>query len=153
MKPSQLGTRVSLRKGGYHALEAFRWMLDNIANRPTRIAELVSFLLLSAEGYHDASGGGAGGIWFPTPHLDHCEGYERKPVIWRLQWPQHVIDRLVTDKNPNGNISNSDLELAGGLLHLEALAQTFNIRERTILSKTNNLNTLFWQRKRSATTY
>ena len=80
------------------------------------------------------------------------EGFEHKPVIWRLQWPQEIIDRLVTAENPSGDISNSDLELAGGLLHLDALAQTFDIRERTVLSKTDNLNTLFWQRKASATT-
>ena len=148
---NKLGARVSLQKGVHHALEDFRWMLDNIASRPTRIAELVSLLLL-AEGHHGASGKGAGGIWFPAPHLDHWEGHEHKPVLWRLQWPQNVIDRLVTDDNPSGDISNSDLELAGGLLHLEALAQTFDIRERTVLSKTDNLNSLFWQRKASATT-
>jgi hypothetical protein len=31
------------------------------------------------------------------------------------------------EDNPNGTITNSDLELAGGLLHLEALTQAFNI--------------------------
>ena len=35
---------------------------------------------------------------------------------------------------------------------MEALAQTFDICERTVLSKTDNLNSLFWQRKASATT-
>ena len=78
---NKLGTRVSLRKGVHHALEDFRWMLDNIASCPTRIAELVP-LLSSAEGHHDASGAGAGGIWFPAPHPDHREVYEHKPVIW-----------------------------------------------------------------------
>lgn len=126
-------------------------MLDNIASRPTRIVELVPLLSL-AEDHHNASGKGAGGIWFPAPHLNHREGYEHKPVVWHLKWPQHVIDRLVTDENPDGDISNSDLELAGGLLHLEALAQTFDIRERTVLSKTDNLNLLFWQRKASTAT-
>ena len=72
--------------------------------------------------------------------------------MWRIKWPQYIVDRLVTSENPDGTISNSDLELAGGLLHLEALSQTFDIRERTVLSKTDNLNTLFWQRKGSATT-
>ena len=85
-------------------------MLDNIASRPTRIAKLVS-LSLSAEDHHNASGAGAGGIWFPALYLDHREEYEHKPVVWRLQWLQHVIDRLVTDKNPNGDISHSDLKL------------------------------------------
>ena len=71
--------------------------------------------------------------------------------MWRLQWPKHITDRLVTDKNPGGIISNSDLELTGGLLHLEALVQSFDAREHTILSKTDNLNTLFWQQAGNAT--
>ena len=77
---NKLGTRVSLRKGVHHALEDFKWMLDNIASRPTKIGELVP-LLLSAEGRHDTSGARAGDIWFPAPHLDHCKGYKHKPVV------------------------------------------------------------------------
>ena len=149
---TKLKSRVALHKGVHHALDDFRWMLNDIANRPTRIAELVP-LLASAEGHHDASGLGAGGVWFPSEHLVPREGFTSvNPLVWRLQWPQFIIDRLVTASNPTGTISNSDLELAGGLLHLEALAQSFDIRERTAVSKTDNLNTLFWQRKGSSTT-
>ena len=148
---SKLKGRVALNKGVHDALDDFRWILADIASRPTRIAELVP-LLASAEGHHDASGKGAGGIWFPANQLNPRQGYSQKPVVWRLEWPQHIIDKLVTSDNPSGTISNSDLELAGGLIHLEALAQTFDVRERTLLSKTDNLNTLFWQRKGSATT-
>jgi len=148
---SKLKGRVALNKGVHGALEDFRWMLKDIESRRTRIAELVP-LLPSAEGHHDASGHGAGGVWFPSEHLIAREGFDNQPIVWRLKWPQYIIDRLVTSDNPDGTISNSDLELAGGLLHLEALSQTFDIRERTVLSKTDNLNTLFWQRKGSATT-
>ena len=91
-------------------------------------------------------------MWFPGEYLVPREGFEHKPLLWRLEWPQYIIDKLVTEDNPSGTISNSDLELAGGLLHLEAQSQVFDIRERTILSKTDNLNTLFWQRKGSAST-
>ena len=148
---SKLKGRVALNKGVHDALDDFRWILTDIASRPTRIAELVP-LLASAEGHHDASGKGAGGIWFPANQLNPRQGYSQKPVVWRFEWPQYIIDKLVTSENPSGTISNSDLELAGGLIHLEALAQTFDVRERTLLSKTDNLNTLFWQRKGSATT-
>ena len=148
---NKVGGRVALTKGVHQAIEDFRWILNDITSRPTRIAELVP-LLASALGHHDASGAGAGGIWFPAATLQHREGYEHKPVVWRFEWPDFIMDRLVTSQNPNGTITNSDLELAGGLLHLEALAQTFDIRERTVLSKTDNLNTLFWERKGSATT-
>ena len=55
-------------------------------------------------------------------------------------------------ENLNGDITNSDLELAGGLLHLEILCQMFNVRKRTVLSKIDKFNTLFWERKGSATT-
>ena len=104
------------------------------------------------EGNHYASCFGARGVWFPAPHLVPREGFKNKPVIWRLEWPQYIIDQLVTTEDPSGTISNSDLELAGGLLHLEALAQTFGIREQTVISKTDDLNILFWQQKDSATT-
>ena len=148
---TKIKSRVTLSRGVHDALADFRWLLNDIKNRPTRIAELVP-LLASAEGHHDASGAGAGGVWFPSEHIQPRDGYARRPVLWRLKWPQEIIDKLVSDKNPNGTISNSDLELAGGLLHLEAIAQTFDVRERTLLSKTDNLNTLFWQRKASSTT-
>ena len=148
---TKIKSRVALSRGVHDALANFRWLLNDIKSRPTRLAELVP-LLASAEGHHDASGAGAGGVWFPSEHLQPRDGFARRPVLWRLRWPKEIIDKLVTDKNPNGTISNSDLELAGGLLHLEAIAQTFDVRERTLLSKTDNLNTLFWQRKASSTT-
>merc|ERR1712115_730160 len=148
---NKVGARVALRKGVHQALEDFRWLLRDLSSRPMRIAELVP-LLSSAEGHHDASGEGAGGVWFPSGHLAPREGTTGQPVVWRLRWPQRIADLLVTDANPNGTVTNSDLELAGGLIHLEALAQTFDIRERTVLSKTDNLNALFWERKGSATT-
>eukprot|EP00804_Cyclotella_cryptica_P010191 CCRYP_013818-RA/>CCRYP_013818-RA protein AED:0.30 eAED:0.39 QI:67/0/0/1/0/0/2/0/150 len=108
------GTRVKLNKGVHHALEDFRWMHDNIAS--------------PAEGHHDASGSGVGGIWFPSATLVSRSGYHSlKPLLWRHQWPDYIKQRLVTEVNPNGTITNSDLELAGGLLHLEALTQAFDV--------------------------
>jgi hypothetical protein len=59
---------------------------------------------------------------------------------------------MVTADNPHGSITNSDLELAGGLLHLDALSQCFDIRKRTVLSKGDNLSTTFWERRGSTST-
>ena len=143
------GGRVALTRDVHHALNDFRWLFHDITSRPTRLAELIP-LAAAAEGHHNASGAGAGGIWFPSPTLKPREGFKNGPVVWRLKWPQFIVDKLVSSDNPDGTISNSDLELAGGLLHLEALAQCFDARERTALSKTDNLNALFWQRKASS---
>ena len=75
-----------------------------------------------------------------------------QPILYRVPWSKEVISQLITDKNPNGTITNSDLELAGGLLHLKSTVQSYDVRERTIDSKTGNLATTFWQRKGSAST-
>ena len=61
-------TRVALTKGVHQAVQDFSWMFKDIKSRPTRIAELVP-LLASAMGYHDTSGEGAGGVWFPHKSL------------------------------------------------------------------------------------
>lgn len=149
----QQKSRVTLNKGVHQALDDFRWIAQDLTSRPTRIQEVVPLPPI-AEGDHDASGTGAGGVWFPSdtavPRGDSKPGV---PVVWRLQWPKWVLDELVTMENPFGSITNSDLELAGGLLQLEAIAQTFDVRERTILSKGDNLNTTFWERKGSTSTY
>jgi hypothetical protein len=145
-------THVDLSKGVHQALDDFRWIAKDLTSRPTRIAELIP-LAPSAEGHHDASGKGAGGAWFPGDTLQPREGWQADiPVLWRLELPDYITRLLVTSDNPTGTITNSDLELAGGLIHLEALAQTFDTRERTIVSKGDNLNTTFWERKGSTTT-
>ena len=73
------------------------------------------------------------------------------PLFWRLEYPEFIPCRLVTNKNPGRTITNSNLELTGGLIHLEAISQTFNVRKCTVLSKGNSLNTMYWDRKGSTT--
>ena len=145
--------RIALNKGTHQALDDFRWLAKDISARPTRIAELVPLDPI-LEGHHDAAGStGAGGVWFPGENAIVREGYSANtPVMWRFQWPQAILDRVVTESNPTGTITNSDLELAGGLLHLDCAAQVFDTRERTILSKGDNLNTTHWERKGSTST-
>jgi hypothetical protein len=123
-------------------LKDFRWILDNLPERPTRIAELVP-LLPSALGHHDASGAGAGGVWFPAQGIHPRGSNASPPILWRYQWPREIASQLITDKNPHGTISISDLELAGGLMHLDVLCQHYDARELTILSKIDNLATLY----------
>ncbi len=149
---SKTGGRLALDKGVHHTLEDFRWVQENISTRPTWIGEVVP-LLPVAKGHHDTLGLGAGRIWFPGPHLAHRTGFaSTQPHVWRHQWPDFISSRLVTADNPHGSITNSDLELAGGLLHLDALSQCFDIREWTVLSKGDNLSTTFWERRGSTST-
>ena len=147
----QSNNRIALQKGTHSAIRDFQWLANDISHRPTRIAELVP-TLPSAVGYHDASCQGAGGVWFPSAHVAHRGSQPPGPILWRLQWPSDLPAKLVSTSNPLGSITNSDLELAGGLLHLEAAASCLDVRERTIVSNTDNLAANFWQRNGSTTT-
>ena len=145
-------TRVDQIKGFHQSLDDFRWIAEDIATRPTRLAELI-LLALSVKSHHDASGKGARGVWFPGDVIDPRTGWSQEiPVVWRLLWPDYITRRLINYSNPAGTTTNSDLKLAGGLIHLEALIRTFDVRKRTIVSKGDNLNTTFWERRGSTTT-
>ena len=76
----RVGGRVTLTRDVHHALDDFRWLFNNITSRPTRLAEIIP-LAAAAEGHHDASGEGAGGVWYPGPHLTPREGFQNKPVV------------------------------------------------------------------------
>ena len=148
--------RLSLHAGVHDALQHFRLLHHDLTRRPTRLYELVP-LPPTVIGAHDASGRGMGGVLLPGPTAisrswDNHEPSGSHPVIWRATFPPDITASLVSWENPAGAITNSDLELAASLVHHEAAAQCFDLRERTILSKTDNTPTLFWQRKGSTTT-
>jgi hypothetical protein len=160
------GRRLRLDKGFHDSIKDFQWIHADLSNRPTRLQELVPSTptLLGA---HDASGYGAGGVWFPGPtailrkarvrSLDNNGAIRRHrlqtpcPILWRYKIPTRIQNRLVTFDNPTGDITNSDLELAGSLLQQEAAVQCFDIRERTTKDATDNTATMYWSRKGSAT--
>ena len=97
------------------ALLDWKVMIQRIAARPTSVLELVPDLP-EYVGYVDASGFGAGGTWLSgSKHID--------PIVWRLLWPADIEARLVSDANPKGDITNSDLEMAAHLLQWLVLEQ------------------------------
>ena len=50
-----------------------------------------------------------------------------------------------------GKVNNSELELAGDVVHSDCVDQCFVVKERTTLSRTDNTEGIWWQRKGSAT--
>jgi hypothetical protein len=96
-------------------------------------------LLPSALGYHDASDTGAGGVWFLAQGILSRGLLSGQLLVWCYQWPQHIANHLITNKNPHGTISISDLELTGGLLHLDVICQCYDTCKITISSKNNTI--------------
>jgi hypothetical protein len=65
-----------------------------------------------------------------TPaHLEPEGQRELEPTVWRIQWPAGITNKVVSATNPAGTITNSDLEMAGVLLH-ELVLQTTVGREK-----------------------
>ena len=54
-------------------------------------------------------------------------------------------------KIPGGGITNSDLDLAGGIFQHFCAADSYDVRDHTVLSRTENSADMWWMRKGSAT--
>lgn len=144
-EPGRHRLRLTTKIHGF--LDDFRWLANDIAARPTRIAELVPDSFPATLGACDAAGTGMGGIHF----IPDANGAVT-PILWRAQFPLWVQRRLVSFDNPTGDITNSDLELAGSVAHNDVLAQFADVAERTVHSSYDNMAAVFWQRKGATTT-
>jgi hypothetical protein len=109
-------------------LSDFECLTLSIADRPTRIAEIVPDYP-SVIGAVDAAKVGMGGVLFAEDHA---------PCIWRAPFPEDIQERLVSFDNPHGDITNSDLEQAGVLAHSDVANTTFDLRERTLATLNDN---------------
>ena len=118
--------RLRLSKHAHAFLDDFRWLANDIALRPTRIHEVIASWIPATLGACDAAGQGMGGVHF-IPQADGTI----IPLLWRCRFPQKVRDDLVSVQNPRGNITNSDLELAGSVAQHDVLAHHADVRERT----------------------
>jgi hypothetical protein len=115
--------RVRITQDVRDALDDFELLGKSVASRPTRLAEIVPSTP-SCIGTHDASGMGAGGVWF-TPSRN---------LLWRQPFPPEVASKLVSFSNPTGVLTNSDFEQAGGVWHHMVLAHEVDVRENTVHS-------------------
>ena len=71
--------------------------------------------------------------------------------VWRFEWPEDIKARLVSFKNPTGDITNSDLELGAFLLawlHLEA--NLADLRHAHVPLELDNTPTVAWVTKISS---
>ena len=83
--------------------------MKDLAACPTHVRELVPGQP-DLIGYCDACATGAGGFWFRSDK-------SMRPIVWRIPFSPEISNQVVSDTNPKGAITNSDLELAGITLH------------------------------------
>ena len=130
--------RICLTKAVHGFLDDFRWLANDVASRPTRIAKLVPSNpgLLGA---CDAAGPGMGGVAFIPSEFDTVV-----PILWRKPFLKSVQAKLVSFTNRSGTINNSDLELCGNIAQHYIVAQFADILERTIGTLLDNIAIWSW---------
>jgi hypothetical protein len=92
----------------------------------------------------DANGAGIGGAWLPTPSTATC-----RPIIFRLPFPSYIQNRLVTASNPNGTLTNSDLELAALVTGAAILRNVYPEGHAQLLCASDNSAAVGWLLKGS----
>jgi hypothetical protein len=122
-------------------LADFQWLANSLQDRPTRLQELVA-QPPCLYGTTDASGQGMGGIILPPSRQSTVP-----PLVWRSRFPTSVQHNLVSTTHPNGTVTNSDLELAATIVQHDAVCHSYDVREQTIHTATDNQAAQVWQQK------
>jgi hypothetical protein len=90
-------------------------------------------------GYCDASKFGAGDVWFSG-----C--LPLKPTVWRVEWLKDISNNV----NPNGTITNSDLEMAGVVIQQLVLERLVKMRHIRSVIHCDNTPSVSWATQMSA---
>ena len=156
LKPNQ--QRLKITEAVRHQLLDFLWLAESVSERPTHLGEVVP-TPPSYFGAMDAAKAGMGGVWFPPGPPQPLEVQypptERlqRPTLWRSRFPPDIQRQLVSEKNPHGTITNSDLELAGAIAHDDVLATSVpRIAHISTCSFSDNVPAVSWKSKGSTTT-
>ena len=122
-----------------NASKDFQYLLRRATKKPLKASNIVPNIPDYC-GTHDASGLGVGGVWYGgNLHLP--------PTVWRYEWPDCIREKLVSTKNPKGTITNSDLELAGGVMHIIALEAMVPIEGVNTMLSCDNTPAVYWIKK------
>ena len=149
--------RITITQPIRDQLMDFLHLAQDVVNRPTHIAEVVP-TPPTYIGSVDAAKAGMGGVWFPPgppssnsiqPHSSHAL---TNPILWRSPFPDYIQNSLVSQNNPTGSISNSDLELAGTIAHDDVLANATSVAHLGTCELTDNTPSMAWRQKGSTTT-
>jgi hypothetical protein len=136
--------RIHLTQPVHIILKDFRWLTQDLANHPMRLAEVVPADTPSTLGAHNAVVAGMHGI-----HCVPMEDGTIEPLLWWAHFPVDIVKGLVSPHNPARTMTNIELELAGGVAQMNVLAQTFDVQEKTVHNLSDNVATVWWQRKGS----
>ena len=119
------------------AIQNCRTLLRESTLAPTKCLELVS-KWPDFVGVKDASGHGVGGVIIG-------EKMACTPTMFRFEWPADIKADLISQQNPTGRITNSDLEMAGLLLLWLVMEDVCDVKSGTHAALfSDNQPTVLW---------
>ena len=141
---------VDLTRGVHQALVDLRWLAEDLSRCPTRMYELVP-LQPKLDGYNKASRYMCEGavLLGPTavpqtpqqPPITAATSLDPSgahPIVWRTHFTVDITAQLVSWGNPEVKVTNSDLDLAGSVIHHACMAECFDIHGWTRLYCTDS---------------
>ena len=126
----------------YNAVLDCRTFLRDTISAPTKCRNLVTGWP-DYVGITDASGHGLGGVIIG-------ENKEVPPIVFRLQWPADITANIVSDANPDGAITNSDLEMAGLLMLWLVMEEVCDVENAHVALFSDNSPTVHWVQRLAA---
>ena len=133
-----LHTNAQLR----NAVRDCRTFLRETISNPTKCRNLVP-AWPDFVGITDASSHGLGGVIIG-------ENKAVPPIVFRLQWPTDISANIVSDDNPTGSITNSDLEMAGLLMLWLIIEDVCMVKDAHIALFSDNYPTVHWVQRMAA---
>jgi hypothetical protein len=112
-------------------------LILGLSRQPTHVNKLVPDPPLYVA-YHNAAAEGAGEVWFSL--IDNMQ-----PLLWRITFPRDITDSVISEDNPDGLITNSDLELAAEVLAVGIiLEEAPDVKHKTLGTLCDNSPTVGW---------
>jgi hypothetical protein len=120
--------------------------VDDLCERPTRLGEIFPSYP-NYKGIVDADKSEMGLVCLPA-----ATNPAHPPLFWRHESPISVREAVITDDNPKGTVTKSDLELAGTIAHEAVIANHAPVAETTMATGCDNISAVSWRTKGRTTT-
>ena len=128
------GERVALNRGIHKVLADFPCLEEDLSKLHKRLYEIVP-LQTMLDGYHDASGYMCGGAVLtgprevsltpqaqPSAASTPLESVVAHPIVCRAHFTADITANIVSWGNPEVQVTSSDLELVGSVIHHACMA-------------------------------
>ena len=138
-------------------LKYLLWLAQDVKNRPTHIGDIIP-TPTTYYGAADAAKPVMGGVLLSPENPESLAFWTsvdcrlQEPCLWRQPFEPKIQAQIISESNPEGNITNIDLELSGTIAQEEFFSNSTSVPHLTTCYFTNNTPAIDWSGKGSTNT-